>query len=362
MAKYRKRKDGRYCANISTGKILDNGKAERIMLYGKTVRELDEKITAAKCDIHSGTFVKESTMPLGLYAETWLLSKEGNAHATYAGYQNILKNHIDYIKNVPISKIVKSDVQDCINKLNGHYDLQHRLKITLSQIFEAAIDDGLVYRNPALKIKLPARNQLQKKRALTDAEKNAIKNCNFTIREKTFVNILFFTGMRRGEVLALTKNDINFANGEISVNKSVAFINNNQPELKTPKTKNSVRNIPMPDSLKETLLEYIGTLNTIYLFTTKDGRIMSEGSYKRMWQSIYNKINEQMGGNKNIKVTDLTVHIFRHNYATMLYYQGIDVKQAQLLLGHSNIKTTLEIYTHFVSDDKVKNKLANLAI
>lgn len=362
MAKYKKRKDGRYCAYISTGKIKENGKPERVMIYGKTIRELEENITKVKCDMQLGTYIKTSTTPFKLYAQSWLNSKKGNAHATYAGYDNILKNHITLIEELPLSKITKSDVQQCIDELNGHYDLQQRLKITLNQIFNYAIDDNLIYQNPAARVKLPARNKVQNKRALTESEKAAIRSCDFTLREKAFVELLYSTGIRRGEALALTRNDINFATNEISINKSLAFINNNQPEIKTTKTKNSNRVIPMPKALAQTLKSYLTSINTIYLFTRQNGEPMSEGSYKRMWQAIYSKINFRLGGNDTIKATDLTVHIFRHNYATMLFYQGIDVKQAQLLLGHSNIKTTLEIYTHFISDKEVKEKLSEIAI
>lgn len=78
-----------------------------------------------------------------------------------------------------------------------------------------------------------------------------------------------------------------------------------------------------------------------------------------MWQAIVKKLNEAAGGKGDIKpIIGLTPHILRHDYATNLYYAGVDIKEAQYLLGHSDIKMTLEIYTHLKRDNTgVANKL-----
>lgn len=362
MAKYKKRKDGRYATTVSTGRIKDNGKEERICLYGKSIRDLDEKVAQARVKAQNGTLVKSSSTVFKEYALTWLETKRGFASATYFGYKNLIKNHISLIEKIPISKVVKSDIQELINELDGHYDLQQRLKVMLNQIFECALDDCIVSRNPCTNVKLPPRNKVQKKRALTELEIDAIKNCKFSLREKAFVEILYSTGIRRGEALGLMKSDINFTRKELSINRSVYFLNNNQPDIKIPKTRNSIRTIPIPDKLVKLLKDYIGTIDGIYLFTRQNGQIMSHNSFIRMWDNIFKLINEQMGGTSSIKATDITPHMFRHNYATMLYYANVDVKQAQKLLGHSDIKTTLEIYTHLMQDESVIDKIQSIVL
>jgi integrase len=125
----------------------------------------------------------------------------------------------------------------------------------------------------------------------------------------------------------------------------------------------------MPAILKDILCSYINDINTIYLFTNENGHLMSESQYRKLWQGIHNKINLQMGGTVSKRtrkgtlkgidaIIGLTPHTFRHNYATMLYYAGIDVKEAQKLLGHANIKVTLEIYTHLDEEkSNVSDKL-----
>ncbi len=361
MAKYKKRSDGRYEKKFDIG-YDESGKRQRITVYGKTIAEMDRKIIEIQYQYNIGCYMKSSSMALGTYAHQWLKTRTGIAPATYNGYENIIKNHLKSIERIPLQKLVKSDVVECINALEGHYDLQQRLKVTLNQILNAAIDDKLLATNFVQRIKLPAKRSIQKRRPLTDAEISAIKKCAFTLRERAFVEIAYYTGMRKGEILALNVNDVNLQRHEITVSKSIAFIKNNQPFLKAPKTESSQRIIPIPDALLATLKTYIKSLNTVYLFTKQDGTLMSQSAYIRLWKSIYNKINTQLGGTASTKATDLTMHIFRHNYATLLYYNGIDVKHAQKLLGHSNIKTTLEIYTHFISDETVKEKIYTLSM
>lgn len=363
MAKYKRRKDGRYCTHIDTGKYDDNGKRVRITVYAKTIKELEDKAAVLRCQSAAGTLCKSSSMTFREYAALWLAGREPTLeNATYNIYSLVLKNHTGYIDNLPLNKIVKSDVQECINLAAGKYGIQEKMRLVINQVCSSAMDDNLIPKNPCTGVKLP--NHIpNEKRPLTEAEKKAIKYCgDFSDMEAAFIYILYFTGLRRGEALALMKGDINLEAGEIHITKSLAFIDKNKPEIKTPKTKTSIRTVYMPAALKSALKSYMASINSLYLFTDHLGQIMSYSSYNRMWQRIFKKINAYMGGTDTLRVTDLTPHIFRHNYATMLYYQGIDVKQAQKLLGHSNIKTTLEIYTHLISDETVSQTLDALAL
>lgn len=141
------------------------------------------------------------------------------------------------------------------------------------------------------------------------------------------------------------------------------------PYVKEPKTYHSIRKIPIPDILKQILIEYVKNTTSFHLFANSYGELMTESQFRKLWRGIHDKINIALGGvpgkrdRKTGRMVDginaiqgLTPHTFRHNYATMLYYAGIDVKEAKRILGHSDIKTTLEIYTHL---DKEKSGAAN---
>lgn len=170
--------------------------------------------------------------------------------------------------------------------------------------------------------------------------------------------------------MALSRKDIDFANQYIIVNKSLSWAGGSH--IKEPKTVKSNRRVNIPNSLSKTLKQYISTIDTIYLFTGQNGGLMSDATFKRFWNDIFNKINCELGGtpkvmyqNKvvdhGIQATTLTPHIFRHNYATILFYGDVDIKEAQRLLGHSSIKVTLEIYTHLMEDKTdLNDKLDNI--
>lgn len=143
---------------------------------------------------------------------------------------------------------------------------------------------------------------------------------------------LLYTGCRRGEALALTPADVDFERKTININKTVEWIGN-IPQIKyQPKTYAGFREIPIPDIL---FPELCNRSKQKYIFQNSRGDLIENSRLTLDW-------------NKLRKITGIkcTPHQLRHAYATMLFDAGIDVKNAQRWLGHSDIKTTLDIYTH----------------
>jgi integrase len=137
--------------------------------------------------------------------------------------------------------------------------------------------------------------------------------------------------------------------------QNVVTFDHGSPVLKdTPKSIAGIRTVPMPKALKEVLEPYVKSLKGLYLFEAERmGGLMSKSSYDKFWGKIYNKLNIAAGGTDKIKALHgFSGHIFKHNYITELYYAGISAKEAQVLAGHSDVKLTLEIYTHL---DKLRN-------
>lgn len=161
---------------------------------------------------------------------------------------------------------------------------------------------------------------------------------------------MLYCGLRRGEVLALNWSDIDVINKIIKVTKAVTFLSN-QPIIKGPKSKAGIRDVPIPDFLIEVFKSIVKT-SPIFLTSTQGGR-MSDIAYRRAWGSYEYYLNIKagghgaVGGKRKLVVTDhITAHMLRHTYASLLYDAGVDIKSAQRYLGHSDIETTLEIYTH----------------
>lgn len=362
MAKYKKRSDGRYESTVYLGR-RDNGTKILKHLYAPTIKELEIKRSDVLSALDKGIYADDKEMTFGPYAEKWLLTyKQGQvAHGTYRNYKDAVKR-LDGIKDIRLMKITKSDIQAVLKDMT---DENKRMSLlVVKQVLDTAIDDGLIYRNVAQKIKSPAVKKQYKRRPLTDQERKAIRECDFEDMEQAFIDILFYTGVRREEALALTWNDINFNKCTLSINRALTYENNNKPHIDIPKSEKSIRSINMPSALNTALLDYKRKNHCLYLFHSISGNVMPYSTYRRFWKRIFSKINIKLGGTDDIKATDITPHFFRHNYATMLYKNGVDVKEAQRLLGHSSIKITLDLYTHLAEDDKdeLKTKLDSFAI
>lgn len=148
-------------------------------------------------------------------------------------------------------------------------------------------------------------------------------------------HILFFTGMRLGELLALTINDINSTNNTIVINKSFQRLHQ-KDIISEPKTPSSIRIVDIPDKVMNLLHEYIRKLPPDY---PSNARIFSNLGKNNLGRPL--KSTAKLAG-----VPEICIHDLRHSHATLLYTMGVSAKEASIRLGHAKIQTTLDVYTH----------------
>ena len=348
MGKYKKRTDGRYQATIQVGFDPNTGKAIRKNLCTKSQAELDRQVAMLRTDVIKGTYADDEGMNLEKWTNEWFDVEIACCGVrTKQMYKRCIGIIIDNIGSIRLKDLRKSDIQKLLNIYADRVRTCQQLKMTINRILESAIDEGLIYKNVCRKITIP-KYITKEKRALTDIEKKAIEKTVLSDKERAFVSILFYTGIRRGEILALSRNDIDMKGSTITI-KNVITFEENTPILKDiPKSQAGKRTLPIPQKLKTVLKKYLNSCTTQYLFLQERNNIfMSVSSYNKFWNGITRKLNAYAGGTADIKVIySLSAHVFRHNYATMLYYAGVDIKEAQYLLGHSDIKMTLGVYTH----------------
>ena len=369
--KYKKRPDGRYCKQILVG-YKDNGSRIMKTIYGKTIKEIEQKEIDVRNNINTGKNFAKENITFGDWRKTWLNTyKRTVSRNTFSMYENSVYKHIiPSIGNINLSKLKPSHIQKAINNIldSGNTRTAQIYKMTVKQIIKQAVLEGYITKNVCDNLQA-IKNTHNEKRTLTDFELKCIENTAYTDRERLFLDIMYYTGLRKGEVLALSVSDIDTAKHTINVSHSLD-ISKNTPLLKEPKSKAGYREIPVPDVLYIELMSYIKNRKSIRLFTTQDGALITRSAFRRMWESIIKKttatadrINLSNTGNVNVKSKiSFTPHIFRHTYATNLYYAGIDIKSAQYLLGHSSLDMTLRIYTHLDSErsnnmarEKIKN-------
>lgn len=348
MAKksYTRRADGRYQRDV---KIYDqNGIERKKRVYARSLNELEAKVQQVREDNKRGMY-KDPDITVSRYTERWLKYIEGKcADNTYMSYKYSVQHICDKIGAIQLRRLNKQDIQTAVDSFGDQPRTAQIFRMTTNRICESAIDDLIISRNPCRGVLLPSY-KAKEKRALTQLELDAIEAADLDTEERLFISLLFYCGLRRGEALAIGRADIDLKRGLLTVNHSLSFPDN-KGILKEPKTQTSRRTVPIPAELKDQLAAF---KYDMYLFTRR-GDFFTLSAYTKMWTRIIEKLNvatrkgnAAAGQIKSIDpIKGLTAHIFRHNYASLLYKQGIDVKTAQKLLGHSSIAVTMDIYTH----------------
>lgn len=367
MKKYRKRADGRYQMQIVIGYNPD-GKRKVKTIYGKTIKELEKKEREMRGKIDIGIKIADD-ITVGEWADIWLKTFKSNiAHNTYSRYEGIINKQIKpNIGTVPVNKVKLNVIQALINELKEIYSpaTVKKIKDVMHQMFQQAIKSQYITFNPTDGVDIPQLTQ-KNREVIPDEHIQSIEKFCENYKHGAFVMCLLYTGMRRGEILALKVSDIDLENKVIHVNKAVEF-KNNTPNIKAPKTPKSNRNIPILEVLEPYLKTAIQNKNADDVVFCKDnGAIYDKSSIQMLFRNFNKQYNEYIG-NEDSPV-HFTMHQFRHTFCTILYNAGVDVKMAQDLLGHSSVNVTLGIYTHLsyetkmIGADKINEYIATKSV
>lgn len=291
------------------------------------------------------------------YADKWYaVYKANRSIKTQEMYSNAL-NKFKSIDLMPFKNVTASDLQSIINKNSEHVRICEQIKLTLKQIYNQAIRDGIIYPlNIAADLELP-KPRKKEMRFISDDEMKKIVKCDLDPLDKSYVELLRNTGVRPSEGLALRWTDIDFDNLLVRIQRSFEY-KNNVPVVKTTKT-GVCRDIPINESFSE----YLQNLprNGEYIFMWKDLPFVLS-AYVAMSKRILRTVNVALGGDKdNDVLAGMTMYSFRHTYATFLYYNGvkpglISTKKAAQIMGHSE-QIYLSRYTHI---DDSKESLAEI--
>ena len=349
VSKYKKEKnrDGYlYYTVVKTGFYKADGTPEYKKLRAKTIKALDEKVEEFK---HNALFgIQPSTLTVDQWFEQWFIAyKSGLTENTKNFYSTLYKTHISpQIGAVRVSQIQEMHCQKILSDMSATYVVKtvKSVRSVLFSLFDKAQKNKMIVVNPAANLKaegLPSKTR----RALTAEERRAYLNTCKTHPFGSFAAMLYFFGLRRGEALALTKNDI--FDDYISISKQYVYPNNNQPVL-SPRTKSEAGNREIPIPTKARKYINFDNLPDGLLFCAEDGLPYSYSEMVDRWKSF---ISSALGED-----TDITEHCLRHNYCTMLFECGADPVGAQQLMGHEDPETTLKIYTHFTNQIKNNNR------
>ena len=362
----RERKDGRWEGRHIVG-YDENGKPKTKNVLAKTKAECIEKLKKLQAEYGEvAPFRIKPDMRFGDWINYWYENhcKPGIRVTTQKGYEQWIYLHaIPSIGHIKLNKLTQADCQKFLNELkaNGRKNSRdthgpglseksvrscyHVIRMSL----ERAIKDGLIKKNPILGCKLPPTEPKEMK-VLTKEE---IQRFLIQAKEEGMYELFLLeltTGLRRGEILALTWEDLNFETGELRINKQVVPV---AGKLITsePKTKAAFRTIILPPVMVELLKEYKKGVFSPLIFPSRinPDKPIDPGYVRKRLQDILER-----AGCKKVRFHDL-----RHTFATISLEHGMDVKTLSTIIGHVSSRTTLNIYTHITSEMQ-ENAAANI--
>lgn len=367
--KPQKRADGRWAIRL----MVDG---ESVYIYGKTQSEVRDRLKTKLKEIEDAKsakitdVLKSDKITVEQWARTCLetYSSVGVRNSTYGGYLSIINTHLsDRFGKMKLSEVTNACVQDFISKKArskanpdglGEKSLIN-IKNYLSLIFNQAIKNGILLRNPASGVKIPKSGVKETIALSVDEEHRLLEAARNYPRPIMFAVVFaLYTGCRKGEILGLQWKDIDFDEGIIHIskqftrqfNKDTSADNSTVLGLSEPKTKFSIRDVYMFDSFAKELKAYKDKMiewKKENRFNHSEEDFVFVGTKNkpiepRVFYKYYQEVMEIAG------IEDANFHTLRHTFTTRCIENGMDILMVSRTLGHSNISTTLNKYSHLL--------------
>lgn len=339
----------------------ETGKKKQSTKRGfKTKREAQLDAAKTEQEVADGTFVsQDKTSTFEQVYEQWYETNSPNFKPSTkkAVRSKFKKQLIPHFGALKMKDITRSYCQDVINKMAQQIKTVDNMKMYANQIFEHAIKMDIRQTNPMKGVIIPKRasehmadnsddqelNFLDKKEIRTFLD---IAKKEFSLRDYVMFHMLIYTGARKGEISALRWSDIDFKSKMLNLNKTLFQADGAFMSL-TSKTRASRRTISLDDTTiallkkfnteqKKRQLAALEPSHTDMLFTREDGTPIRLAYLNDRLDDLIRKHN----------LKPVTVHGLRHTHASLLFEAGASIKEVQERLGHSDIKMTMNIYTH----------------
>lgn len=385
----------------ANGKIIkkcDTYTPEQHWSVAKQEKEALKYALAFEEKVKNGGIVSGDKLTVAEYCTKWLEdSKETLAPTTYEYYSEFInKKLIPAIGYQKMSNVKAGTLKDFMNNLRGAkgQELKPSSKkkdlAIIKSIFKTAWRDEIICNNPAERLKAPKQdyeegvecfnaeqariflNVLKDGFEYTYGERHRVdKQGNIYIvrpyiqrheipmQLRVFYCIALFSGARKGEILGLCWDDIDFERCVITVNKNIAYLYTEKKVItKQPKTKKSIREIHLPESLMNLIREYklqwlrykleMGSAwqgEKDFLFIQQNGKVMHPSTPYHSYMKILKRYNETVE-DESKKLPLIKLHGLRHTTASLLIANHVDVLTVSKRLGHSNHAVTLNVYSH----------------
>ena len=361
---------------------------KQFSIYARSLEELrrrEQELNSKERSVNEKLSHPRTT--LNQIYELWKELKKGVRVNTYRNYCYNYERYVrDSLGEMYLQQIRKSDIKRFYNHLADGCRLKagtiDAVQTILHQVLQIAADDGLIDHNPsdnATKELKRAHNLHYKKREALSVEEQALllrflqENAE---NQKWYpiTAVLLGTGMRVGEATGLRWCDIDFEEGMIDVNHTLVYYSKGNYECKyainDTKTPASKRLIPMTETVRNAFLmekkmqEQLGIVcdvtvdgYTDFVFLNRFGTLQHQGTMNKAYRRIIRDCNDAeflKNESPAVLLPKFSCHNLRHTFATRLCESGMNIKLIQDILGHSDISTTMDIYTHVTQDARIQ--------
>jgi integrase len=340
----------RYTVQTPTG-------PKRKTLYGKTRREVDEKLTAAKADRDRGLLFDADSLTVGRYLERWLADsvRDTVKAITYETYERLIRLHLaPTLGRLKLKNLTPTHVRGLYReKLDSGLSPSsvQRIHALLHKALTQAVNDGLIPRNATDPVKppRPSRNEMK---TLTPEQAHVFLEAAKNDRLRALYIVAIHTGLRQGELFGISWDDVDLEAGTLSVHRTLSGAKGG-PKFTTPKN-NKTRRVRLTPQAAEALrdhrkrqLEERMRLAGLWqdhglVFCSTVGTPLSR-------HNVYNRSFKPLLERAGLPYS-LRFHDLRHTFATLMASSGGHAKVVQEMLGHASINITLDLYSHVLPD------------
>ncbi len=387
--------NGTWRGQVTTGINPKTGKPKRQSFTGKTRSEVTQKMTKALHELQTGSYIEPSTLTVSQWLEDWLKGRKPHIEeSTYITYETMIRCHIKpELGEFKLRNLRTRDIQNLINSKmeNGRFDGKGELSTrtvkyiysTIQSALGQALKERLIPYNPADAVELPKQTkkeietltQEEVSKFLSTAKEDKadlIRRARteetktiFTYQSSLYYNLFYLelaSGLRRGELLGLVWDDIDFENEVINVKRQLVRSKEKGLILKNPKTEGSIRVIKIDNITAKKLKTHKVNQSKVKLiltderfkntnnlvFCNEEGKPIDPRNLARHFDFLL----------KKAEIRHFRLHDLRHTHATLSLEAGADMKSMQERLGHTTFKTTADTYSHVTK--KMAEKAANI--
>lgn len=370
------RKDRRYVYRYT-----DKASGKRQSIYAKDLAELREKEKALTLDLHNNLQTSGTVKKLTVNAlfEQYLKTLEVS-QSTLVGYRSTWNSLIrDSIGNYRVVQLLPSDIKsfyaELAKKGYAHSSIK-RVHNLLHPVLEMAVNDDMIHKNPtkgAMNAKY-GREEVEKQALTVEQQKRLLDFVKTDTRYNVYfpmLTIMLGTGVRCGELVGLTWNDVDMDKKQISINHQLIYKNYGDgcaTHVTRPKTGSGIRTIPMSESVynafkeqkelnelldKDSNVEIDGY--TDFIFLTRNGNPILSSSVNKV---LYHIVDAYNATEPPKTMPSISAHTMRHTFCTRMAENNMDIKVLQYIMGHANVSITMQVYTHIADKKRIEAEIS----